>query len=89
MHEDDMDNSYDDVNDSQYRQNRFGGNQNRNSNLLRELEGKDNTETYEHNDTYADIDDDDDDNDNDPMESKAEYNSEDDDDMQAHYRGQR
>lgn len=83
MHEEshEMDHSYDDGD----RQNRFGGNQvhGRNS-MLKEIDNEAN-DTYQHNDTYADISDDEDDKDHDGMESKAEYNSEDDEDMNAHY----
>lgn len=74
MHEEshEADQSYEEEDSRNYsRQNRFNGKnpQSRTSNILQEIE-------HDPNDTYQDIDDDEESNDN--MESRAEYNSEED-----------
>ena len=81
MHEEshELEKSYEDE-DSQYRHSRFGKTGNGRGNMLNDGE-------RDPNDTYQDIDDEDEDPEN--MESRAEYNSEEDEDMDQHYRSKR
>lgn len=72
MHEEshEIDQSYEEEDSRQYRQSRFNNKgQGRSSNILQEIDA-------DPNDTYQDIDDEEEDGDN--MESRAEYNSEED-----------